>query len=259
MTSLIENTPPEEPVGPDPMVMDSDPVQTITEDPTPAADPDMFPRAYVEELRQENAKHRTRAKAYDDAFDGMDDDTREAWLEYTSLVVKAQRGDQDAIDQINEMFGEDDDEPGAAPEPVALPEQPDYAALARQAAEDVYRERETARVQEEQIMAVRQAGEDLGYKFGTEDYILFVRGANEAAQAGSDDPIKAGDAAVKAYRQQIVDAYLKAKGQQAEETVATPDGGGAAPNLATAPFNPADPNTKKWQDVRESAMARFRQ
>lgn len=31
-----------------------------------AAEPDMFPRAYVEQLRQENAEHRVRAKRTDD-------------------------------------------------------------------------------------------------------------------------------------------------------------------------------------------------
>lgn len=262
MTSLIQPDLPPEPSGPEPFDTPPSPAEALIEDPTPVVEatepePDMFPRSYVEELRAENKERRERAKRYEDAFDGYDSDTQEALLEWVRLSKRAEQGDQEAIAQLNEMFG-DDDEDVAADAPV-VPEPPDYAALARQAAEEVYREREQARIQEEQILAVRSAGENLGYKFGTEDYILFVRGANEAAQAGSEDPIKAGDAAVKAYHQAVVDAYLKTKGAQAEATTAVPDGGGAAPDLATRAYDPASPEMKKWADVRSSAMARFTQ
>jgi hypothetical protein len=261
MTSLIMPETPEEPAGPEPVEAPISPAEALIEDPTPEPEPDMFPRSYVEELRREAAGYRTKAKSYDDAFDGMDDDTREAWLEYTALVVRAQSGDQAAIDRIQEMFADDEDDTPDIPEPVIPAQDPIAAAReeARRAAEEVYQEREQARMQEEQILAVRKAGEDLGYNFGTDDYILFVRGANEAANSGDDDPIAAGDRAVKAYRQAVVDAYLKAKGEQAESTAPVPDGGGAAPNLSKQPYDPASSEMAKWNAVRDSAMARFRQ
>lgn len=263
MSDLIIPDPAPEPVGPAPV----EPTEDITHlgtalqaerDPEPEPEPDMFPRSYVEELRQESAKYRTRAKSYDDAFDGMDDDTREAWLEYTALVVRAQRGDQEAVARINEMFADDDE-----PEPVAPQQQVDYAALAREearrAAEEVYAERENARVQQEQIAAVRSAGESLGYKFGTDDYILFVRGANEAAQAGDEDPISAGDRAVKAYHQAIVDQYLASKGQQADTSPAIPSAGATTPDLSTRPYSDDMSEAQKFARVRDSALARMTQ
>jgi hypothetical protein len=213
----------------------------------------MFDRSYVEELRQENAKYRTRAKSYEEAFDGYSDEDKETLLTYVRLTGLANAGDQDAATQLAEMFGGEDDEDTddyTAPEPV------DYRAIAREEAEAALTARETARHQEEGIAAVRKAGEDLGYAFGSEDYILFVRGANEAANAGSDDPIAAGDVAVKAYHQQVLERFLALKGQQADGTIApTPQGG--APSLSTRPWTDDMSESQRFSKVAESALERF--
>ncbi|ATD71865.1 MULTISPECIES: hypothetical protein [Gordonia] len=42
------------------------PDEPTENEPTPEPEPDTFPRAYVEDLRKENADYRTRAKAADD-------------------------------------------------------------------------------------------------------------------------------------------------------------------------------------------------
>ncbi|KAF0968369.1 hypothetical protein BPODLACK_03031 [Gordonia sp. YY1] len=70
---------PNDPQQPDEQQQPDEPTVTETEtletpapdeptenEPTPEPEPDVFPRAYVQQLRQENADYRNRAKAADD-------------------------------------------------------------------------------------------------------------------------------------------------------------------------------------------------
>lgn len=66
----IPSTPPEAPEvpvtpGPDGPPPPAGPTETPPADPVVPADPDTFPRAYVEQLRQESAGYRTRAQQAD--------------------------------------------------------------------------------------------------------------------------------------------------------------------------------------------------
>jgi hypothetical protein len=251
MTSLIQPNIPEEPIGPEPAPAPPPPAATPPE-------PDTFDRTYVEDLRREAAGYRTRAKAYEEAFEGYEDEQRDAFLEYAKLLHRSENGDQEATQILEEMFGGEDDTPPDEPEQQYAPEPVDYQAMARQAAEEVFQRYEQQRVNDEGVAAVRKAGEDLGYKFGSEEYILFVRGANEAVNRREDNPLVAGENAVKAYHQRIIDEYLAAKGGQADSSLAVPSGGGTAPNMSTRPYDNNQSDTQKWQAVRESALARFR-
>lgn len=259
-THIIPDEPPE-PSGPPPATIDEPPEPEPVH---PAAagtpEPETFPREYVEELRREAAQYRTRARDYDQAFEGYDDESREALLQYVQLSYRANNGDADAARQLEEMFGGDDDDALSSPaDPSSLTPEPDYRQIAREEAQALLDAREAERAQQEGIDAVRRAGEELGYEFGTEDYILFVRGAHEAVTAGNDDPIAAGDAAVKAYHQAVVERFLAEKGQQADTGLQLPTGAGTAPNLTTRPWTDEMSESARWAAVAKSAEERLRQ
>ncbi len=64
---LDEQQQPDEPTVTEPETTEAPAPDEPTEnEPTPEPEPDTFPRAYVEDLRKENADYRTRAKAADD-------------------------------------------------------------------------------------------------------------------------------------------------------------------------------------------------
>ena len=64
---LDEQQPPAEPTVTEPETLETQAPDEPTEsEPTPEPEPDTFPRAYVEDLRKENADYRNRAKAADD-------------------------------------------------------------------------------------------------------------------------------------------------------------------------------------------------
>lgn len=64
---LDEQQPPAEPTETEAETLETPaPAEPTENEPTPEPDPDTFPRAYVEDLRKENADYRNRAKAADD-------------------------------------------------------------------------------------------------------------------------------------------------------------------------------------------------
>ncbi|MFT4395792.1 hypothetical protein ACLTEW_12745 [Gordonia lacunae] len=71
---LDEQQPPDEPTTPPTPQPDDQPQPSEAQqpdeptenEPTPEPEPDVFPRAYIERLRKENADYRNRAKAADD-------------------------------------------------------------------------------------------------------------------------------------------------------------------------------------------------
>ena len=262
MTSLINDGPDPEPSA-EVVDVPEAPAEPTVEAPTP--DPDTFDRAYVEELRQEAAKYRTRAKAYDEAFDGYDDDTREAFLTFAKLQRAAANGDEDAIAQLEEWYADDDtdDEPESDfPQFKSKAEFDEYQrTIAREEAERLYAEREQHQGRIAAVSAVQQrARDEFGYDPSPDnpDYILFMKFVNLPEVMALDDPMKEGQRRYEAYWQEKVQSYITKKGAQADRTPAsTPAGGAAQPDLSTLPWKEGMSEAEKHAAVRRSMTERF--
>ena len=169
---------------------------------------DTFDRAYVEKLRQESAGYRTRAKTYDEAFDGFDDESREVFLGLAKdLVNSPEAAARRMIEVSKQLLGEDFDSALTGPPP----------ALTREDAERLWAEKEAARGQEDAIRAVQNEARELGYKDDTPDMSeLFWFASN---QTGGD--LKAAHEKVEARKQAAIDEYLEKK-RAAGESFTTP-------------------------------------
>lgn len=255
MTSIILPDEPELPSGPDPVAA---PPEVPAESPAAeVAEPDTFDRAYVEELRREAAGYRTRAKAYDEAFEGYDDETREAFLEYARLSYAAQNGDAEAIAQLQEFMGEEEPEDPAMPaiDPVEA-----ARIAAREETERVLSEREQRAAQAEAVSNVQAAARDLGYDLTSADYVLLMRFANDPEVIALDDPMAEAHNRVQAYHQSIVEQHLATKSAQADGAPRVQTAVGAAPAGDPHAYlkDPTLSEAEKFAITRQRASERFR-
>lgn len=267
MTSLISPDAPDEPVGPEPVATPEPPAPPPAAELPPDPDPDTFSREYVQDLRQENAKYRTRARAYEEAFDGYDDDTQTAILEWVRLQRLASEGDADAAAQLEEMFGGDDEAP-ASPASASLPSEPAPQYLTMDQARELFREEmgqiEQARAQQDGVNQVIARARDLGYEPGNEDtppspdYILLMQFANRPDVIDQPDAMAAADALVKEYKAAIVAEHVGKKEKQADTTPAISQPGAAAqPDHSTRPWTDDMSEAQRFAAVRAAAEARM--
>jgi len=199
-------------------------------------DQDTFDRAYVEKLRQESAGYRTRAKTYDEAFDGFDDESRDVFLGLArDLVNSPESAARRMIEVSRQLLGEDFDSALTGPPP----------ALTREDAERLWAEKEAARGQEDAIRAVQNEARELGYKDDTPDMSeLFWFASN---QTGGD--LKAAHEKVEARKQAAIDEFLEKK-RAAGESFTTPTTAGIT---AGGDGEPAH----TFAEARARAEARF--
>lgn len=192
----------------------------------PAADPfdtpevETFDRKYVTGLREENAKHRTAVKRYEEAFKGWTPEDQDVWLETVGLASQSPAVAADRLRQIADLLHkgatveqavEQVAEGAAAEEPKFLTQAELDAQLA---------EREQNRLVEQHVVAIKKQAAELGYEEGTAAYHnLLWRATNETG----NDLAKAHEA-IEAERQAVIDAYVAAKAAEAE---ANPLGAGA--------------------------------
>lgn len=231
MPELPEFVTDDEDLGPDPVDPEPEPVATVEAPPeeAPAPEPDMFPRDYVEELRREAAEWRTKYQSYNQKFDGYTDDEKEALLDYMFHARRAEAGDPESINWLNEMFGADDD---ALADSAPQFDEATFRQLAREEAERLVQEQQAQQAQVQAVHTVQSRAQDLGYEVGSDDYILLLKYANEA---DGDDPIASGHERVQAYKQQIIDAHLKTIQNQNAQQPNLPRQAGSAPSQASPP------------------------
>ncbi len=231
MTSLI--VPPEGPAPeapPEPVVAPSDA-------------PETFPRAYVEQLRDENAKWRTQLRGYEQAFDGLDDTEKSAWLEYVQLTKAANGGDEDAIATLQEagLWAVE-----TTPAPTDAPlTRDDIARLAREEATRIVAQDRESFTQQQAIADVRTTAQGLGYAPESPDYVLLLKFANDM---DSPDLAKA-DQMVKEWKQAEWDRFVAEKAGQAAGSPRLGSGNGVPPSPVRTP--------KTWAEARDSLHARL--
>ena len=272
MSDLIIPDAPEQPVGPEVAAPadfhEPEPTPTVDDAPEPTeaaveADPEVFDRAYVEKLRKEAADRRGQLRIYEEAFEGYDPETRDAFLQFARLQYAAAQGDQEAIQMLEEFYADDaeDDTPEADPDdaPLTRAQAEEMARmLAREEAERLYAERERHQTEVRMVSEVRSTAETMGYQFGTPEYKMLLTLANEPDVIGTDDPLAEADRRFKAWQQTLIAGHTGQKAAQADGNLATPQvGGGAAPDLSTLPWTDGMSEAQKHAAVRASIAEKF--
>ena len=264
MSDLILPDAPEPSIGPDPV---ESPAPSVAEAPEATveapADPDMFPRSYVEELRKEAADNRVRARQYEEAFEGYDSETKEAFLQFARLQYAASQGDQEAISALEEFYADDEDDVEEvdvddADRPLTRAEAEEMATrLAREEYQRLTNEREQHQMQVQMVANVRSTAESMGYEFGTPEYKMLLTFANEDDVISLDDPLAEADKRMTAWKQSFVAAHNGQKADQADNSIAAPVGGGSAPDLSTQAWQPGMSEAQQHAAVRRSITERF--
>lgn len=209
-----------------PAVTPEAPAAPAADAPVETPEQDKFDRAYVEQLRQESAQYRTKAKELASAFEGIDDADQAV---FKSLMAMYKDDPATAAKEMSRLaqglLGVE------APEaPAATPDLKGYMTEAR------YNE---IRQQESLDAATRSIEADargLGYDLAAPEYqyLLAVARTN-----GGD--IKAAHASIEAKQQDAVAKYVAGKEQEAA-------GAPSVPAATGAPVS-GERSLKTWRDV----------
>lgn len=210
--------PPDEEVPETPVETPETPETPAPETPveTPA-ETETFDRTYVEKLRQEAAEHRTKYAPYRDAFEGYDDESREALLDIARQIVESPRDAAKRMVEVAKgLTGEEF-------EKLLEDQGPQYLT-----AEDLDKQlsaRQQKEQEEQAVKAVQSEAKTLGYEEGTAGYAdLMFRAFNE-----HEGDLDAAHKAREAEKQEIISEYLKSKAAGNDNfPPVTADGSGAA-------------------------------
>lgn len=86
-----------------------------TPEPTDGGGEDTFPRSYVEELRQEAADYRTRAKNYEQAFSGMTEQEQRTFLNLAQDITQDPAAALETLRKVQENLAQQYEPEDAAP------------------------------------------------------------------------------------------------------------------------------------------------
>lgn len=230
--------------------------QDVVEAPeAPAADEteqETFDRKYVEELRRENAKWRTRTHSYEETFDGMEDSLREGWLE---LIRLANSDDPQAMDTLAQMLGFEIEQPEEPVVPTDVPQYPtreEAAQIAREEAQRLYEADQAQRAEQAAIEGVASEAKSLGYEQGSLEYVQLLYLANEVDQSTlppGKSLLQVAHEQLEARNQAAYDAFIARKTADAGGSPIAPSGNGTSPSIERVP--------KSWDDAREMLHERL--
>lgn len=163
---------------------------------------DMFKRDYVEKLRRESAGYRERAKKYQSAFDGYEEDAVAEWLRLAQNLradPKATAAEfQKLAEEIRAVYPEE--EVPAIEEVFSDGEQPlTIADLQR-----LLDEREQEQDMKVRVAAIETEATGLGYKLGSDEYDELLWTATRL-DSGS---VKEAHDKLKARDQAVIDRYV---------------------------------------------------
>ncbi len=205
---------------------------------------DQFPREYVEKLRNEAAKYRTKAKDFE-VFDRYEEDQRKGWTELAAAMLEDPSQGAKTMKEIAEqILSEYADSGEDAPSPEDAREE--ASEFLNKADLDRYmQEYQDKQEQERLVSSIESEAKTLGYEPGTEDYVsLMWLNANKT---GGD--LKAAHELKKQAKQAAIDEYLASKAAEADGTPAA--AAGAIPSQENGP--PTD-----LQGSKAAMMARLK-
>lgn len=180
---------------------------------------DQFSRDYVEKLRQENAKHRTTAKAYTDAFEPFDETSREVLLDLARTIASDPIA---GAARMKELAAALEGTVPAPPEPDPNADKPmtraEYDKIEKEKADKAADAADQAKISAEV--------EGLGYTLGTREHFTLLWEASHNHKGDLD----AAHKALEAERQGHIDTFLEQKRKDAEGTPTAGSGGSAPAN-----------------------------
>jgi hypothetical protein len=209
----------------EPEVVDAPEAEAPEADPFENAEVETFDRKYVQKLRDEAASHRTKAKNYEQAFDGWDESDQQVWLETVQLARLDPKAGADRLRQITDLLAG-----GATPEEAAAEvdakaegddEKPEF--LTKAEVDKLLKERDDNAEVERRVQAIEAKAGALGYEKDSPSHTQLLVLARDVYKGDLD---KAHEA-IQAERQKVIDSYLAEKAKDADAHV--PVGRGAAP------------------------------
>lgn len=172
---------------------------------------DTFDRAYVEKLRQESANYRTRAKKFQEAFDGYEEEAVGEWLELATTLRSDPRTAASRFKELAEAI-----EGQLTPEQAeAVMEQvtddevfPSEQPLTKAEFEKMWQQKQQEVETNQLIRQIENEAVDLGYEKGSKQYQRLLYEASQLP----DGSVKKAHEALQAERQAIIDAYVAEMG-----------------------------------------------
>ena len=191
------------------------PADPVVVDPAPEAEPTSFDRPYVEKIRAEAAKYRTKAKELAEQFAPFESYTvedRKVWADLAKTMAEDPKAGAKWMKEIADSFLTEAEAP---PAPV---EEPKYMTRAEY---DKLRAEES---QQNKIHQIEVDAQKLGYDTDSTDYVQLLLVANR--ETGGD--IHKAHEAIKAKEQAIIDAYVAKQSAAAESSPLAPSTSGTA-------------------------------
>lgn len=202
--------------------------------PEPAAEPQTSPwdnpetaRKEIEALRKENADRRVKARTFDEAFSGLDDNDRDAILGF----VQAYKADPAQAGAIAKQWGEALTPAERGDIAEATGAAPTDAPMTRAEFERAMAEREQQQGIQSSIAEMQREAKELGYDPEGPEYLLLIQAMD---RLGTTD-MKQGHAEVQKFLQSKIDAYVASKAGDAERTPVAPGNGLPPSNQAERP------------------------
>lgn len=181
------------------------------------AEPDTFDRKYVEELRKEAAKYRTKAKEFE-AFESYSDEDRQVWATLAQTLLDdpkaAAKYMKDIADHLLGDGTEETEDSGAEPEYLTV-----------QKFEQMQKEADTAK----KVQKIESDARGMGYDTDSTDYMHLLMVANRET-AGD---IRAAHDRIEAQKQSWIDNFVAQKAKEAEGSPGVAGSSGFAPAQGT--------------------------
>lgn len=213
------------------------PAETTEVAPPVETEPETFDRAYVENLRAENAKTRVRSKEFHDTFEGWEDHATEKFLDLARALNDESRHEEVGREFITigknilEAYGVEVGD-------LSAPD-PNRPLTVRELEAREAKQREEADMAAH-VEQIAKEVKELGYEEGGPDHYALLRLAN-------DDPngdLKVAHTKLEAWKKGIIDSFIKAHTAKQETHLPT------APAVGVAPSDPGEEPATDWAAAR---------
>ena len=210
-----------------------------------AGSEETFDRSYVEKLRDEAARYRTKAKEYEDNFDGWDPEDKALFLSLSKDLLSSDKtAAAEAAKKLRSVSDRVAQELGAIEEELERP-------LTKSEMESYLAEKDKERAGQEAINRILTESESLGYEKGTKAFADLIWTAQNVPEA-QGQIAKAHEiisAQVATFEQAAIDKYLAGKQGQADAFPKTPSDGAAPGTTSEAP--------KSWKEAKAAVQAKL--
>jgi hypothetical protein len=216
------------------------PVDTpaVESDPDPLPEGDKFDRAYVEKLRKESASYRERAKKYNEAFDGYEEEAVSEWLDLANALKSDPRTAAQRFKEIYEAIESNFQE---EVEELIEESDPDNPVMTRADFEQLMAQRDHEMDIQRRVVGIEAQATELGYEVGSESYEELLWHASKTKTGD----IKEAHEKIQAKYQSYFDKQVAEVGGRPNPMV-TDRGAPASGERSIKTFEDADKALDQW-------------